>query len=81
MSAIVRYCGHNASFVADIFEVSGAVVVRANGPVEKQLTRPCSQTATHWLSDFPKPGFWRPDLGVFVVPKKQFTKLTKGGSQ
>jgi hypothetical protein len=27
--------------------------------------------ATHHIWDFPNSGFWRPDLGVFVVPGDQ----------
>jgi hypothetical protein len=68
--AIVKFCGHNGCFAADIFEAAGANVVRANGPVSPaNLNR--KATPTHHIIDFPKSGFWRPDLGVFVVPKAQ----------
>jgi hypothetical protein len=78
MGAKVLYCGHDGWFAADIFEVEGANVVRANGPVTPgNLVRPGSGEATHHLSDFPKAGFWRPDLGVFVVPKDQVEDLAE----
>ena len=75
MGAIVQYSGQNGVFVADIFEVAGANVVRANGPVTGfNLTRPAKH-ATHHLTDMPVGGFWRPDVGVFVVPKNQVKEL------
>lgn len=71
LGAIVQYCGHNGCFIADIFTVGNANVVRANGPVTMDnLIRPASNV-THHLMDFPSSGFWRPDLGVFVVPQEQ----------
>lgn len=77
MGALVRYCGHKAVFVADIYDISGANVVRASGPIDKVLL--CDNKdvsiATHHVTDFPKPGFWRPELGVFVVPKNQVKEL------
>lgn len=71
--AVVQYCGHDGTFAADLFEVAGAVVVRAAGPVTPDnLTRP-AVGATHHLVDFPSPGYWNPRLGVFVVPAAQLT--------
>lgn len=75
MGARIQYCGHNGTFVADIFEVAGANVVRANGPVTtSNLVRPAND-ATHYMMDFPVAGFWRPDIGVFVVPEDQVKEL------
>lgn len=75
MGARVQFCGHDATFIADIYRVEGANVVRAVGPVnDKTLNRP-GVDATHHLVDFPSAGFWRPDLGVFVVPERQVTDL------
>lgn len=75
MGAKVKYCGHDGTFVADIFNVDGVNVVLANGPVTMgNLIRPAANP-THQLEDFPKAGFWRPDLGVFVVPEFQVTRL------
>ncbi len=75
MGAKVQFCGHDGWFIADIFEVAGANVVRATREVNGgNLNRP-AKGATHHLEDFPKPGFWRPDLGVFVVPKSQVKEL------
>lgn len=74
MGALVQYCGHKAVFPADIFVVAGAAVVRASGRVDlDSIARgpeACAR-ATHHLLDFPEAGFWRPDLGVFVVPTAQ----------
>ena len=75
MGAVVQYCGHNGTFVADIHRIAGANIVRANGPVTSDnLSRP-AEGATHVVSDFPTTGFWRPDLGVFVVPEDQVKEL------
>jgi hypothetical protein len=77
MGAIVQFCGHNGCFIADIYEIEGANVVRASGPVTAaNLDR--RAVPTHHVSDFPKPGFWRPELGVFVVPKRQVRELVGG---
>lgn len=70
IGAIVQYCGHDATFVADIIEVGDACVVVANGDVNKHLRRP-SDGATHHLIDFPKAGYWNPQKGIFVVPADQ----------
>ena len=70
MGAIVKYCGHNGCFVADILEIGSVNVVRANGRVSPDSID-LNAVPTHHLSDFPRAGFWRPDLGVFVVPKNQ----------
>lgn len=75
MGARVQYCGHDGWFVADIFRVGSCNVVRASGPVRTdKLNRP-AKVCTHHLVDYPEAGFWRPDLGVFVVPEKQVTEL------
>lgn len=78
--AVVRYCGHTAVFIADIYHIGGACVVRANGPVDRNLIR--SQVdyaaATHHVIDHPVTGFWRPDLGVLVVPAAQVLTVKKG---
>ena len=75
MGAVVKYCGHNGSFIADIWEVGNTNVVHASRPVSMEnLDRP-ALGCTHHLSDFPKPGFWKPHHGIFVVPAKQVTEL------
>jgi hypothetical protein len=76
MGAVVRYCGHDASFVADVFVVGNVNVVRANGPVKLEKLKRPAKDVTHHLVDFPQAGFWRPDLGVFVVPQDQVTEVT-----
>jgi hypothetical protein len=76
MGAIVQYCGHDATFVADIFQIGNVNVVKAGNEkhIDKQLRRP-AKNATHSLSDFPSPGCWMPQRGVFVVPEKQVKEL------
>lgn len=75
------FCGHNGYFLADIMQVEGAWVVRANGPVTPSniIRQDVEQVATHHVMDM-YGGFWRPDLGVFVVPDKGLI-LTEGGKQ
>ena len=75
IGAIVRYCGHDATFIADVIEVGGACVVIANGQIDKHLERPASEDATHHLVDFPVAGYWSPRTGVFVVPSAQVKLL------
>ena len=76
MGARVRYCNHAGTFIANIFVVGNCNVVRANGPVTyENLDRAPLDGATHYLRDFPTAGFWRPDLGVFVVPFGQVQSL------
>ena len=74
--ALVRYCGHDAMFYADIYKIGTANVVRPNGPLtENILIRPATKKVTHHMVDFPAVGFWRPELGVFVVPEDQVREL------
>lgn len=75
MGAKVQYCGHNGTFIADIFEIDGVNVVRASGAVTGENIERPAKNATHHLLDFPRTGFWRPDIGIFVVPKKQVEEL------
>lgn len=64
--------------VADIHEVAGTNVVRANGPIDgATLRRGCNEEATHHVSDFSKSGYWGARLGVLVVPKNQVKELRK----
>lgn len=72
MGAQVRYCGHNASFVADVLEVGDAVVVIAadNVNIDTLLRRPAGE-CTHELVDFPVGGYWGRARGIFVVPRDQ----------
>lgn len=75
------FCGHKGYFIADVIGVGSAWVVRANGPVSADniIRRDVDEEATHIVSDM-WGGFWRPDLGVFVVPNKGLT-LTKVGKK
>lgn len=76
IGANVLFCGHQGHFIADIFVVGDCNVVRASGRVTADnLDRTMLHAATHHISDYPVNGFWRPDLGVFVVPSKQVTEL------
>lgn len=72
----VQYCGHNGLFMADLYFIAGAVVVRASGPLDLgALIRPPANARYH-LTDHPSTGFWRPELGVFVVPAEQLKVLS-----
>jgi hypothetical protein len=79
VGASVLFCGHNGYFVADITKVGSAYVVRANGPVSgSNIIRENPETAaTHHVMDM-FGGFWRPDLGVIVVPEKGLKLLPPG---
>jgi hypothetical protein len=73
---------HDLVFSADLFEVAGAVVVRANGPIIRDVNAwPRSakfcyvHQPTHELHDDRGHGFWRDDLGVFVVPSECLTAI------
>ncbi len=78
MGANVKFCGHEGWFRADIFVVGNVNVIRANGPVTgNNIIRKNMDYITHTMTDFPKAGFWRPDLGVFVLPKAQVKEIRK----
>jgi hypothetical protein len=80
IGAKVGFCGHQGYFLADIMQVANAWVVRANGPVSPDniIRQDVDEEATHWVMDT-YGGFWRPDLGVFVVPNNGL-KLTRVGN-
>lgn len=79
--ALVRYCGHDAMFVADVYVIGECghevVAILANGDVGQNrfLIRPATDEATHHLRDFPTAGMWKPQRGVFVVPAEQVEVL------
>ena len=76
MGAKVLYCGHDGWFVADIFRVGNACVVKANGQVTgDNLVRGQPGEATHHLVDFPVAGCWAPQRGFFVVPASQVREI------
>lgn len=78
VGAYVRYCGHEAYFIADIWKIGNANVVKANGPLTDKLLMRDEEgynKATHQLVDFPSAGYWRPYLGIFVVPEEQVTEV------
>lgn len=72
---------HALVFAADLFDVAGAMVVRANGAIVRggnampleRCTEAQVRAITHQLHDDHGRGFWREDLGVFVVPKDLVT--------
>lgn len=76
--AIVQFCGHRGTFIADVYEVAGACVFHAaKAPVNGDtIRRDNYERATHHISDFPDASFWKPHLGIFVVPSAQ-VKLLK----
>ena len=71
MGAVVQYCGHNGTFIADIFRIGDVNVVHASQPVTMENLRRPALGPTHHLVDFPTAGFWEPSKGVFVVPHEQ----------
>lgn len=76
--AKVAFCGHNGWFLADIYYVGNVNVIRANGKITgDNLNRPATP-ATHHVSDFPTAGFWKPELGVLVVPEEQVQEVKDG---
>lgn len=87
IGAVVMYCGHRAWFKADVFEVGNCCVVRANGPLTKEsgnlqfnagFAEGYPAGVTHHVVDYPDHGFWRPDIGVLVVPKEQVHVVQDG---
>jgi hypothetical protein len=77
IGANVMFCGHRGHFIADIHVVGNCNVVRASREVTPDnIDRTMLHNATHHISDFPTAGFWRPDLGVFVVPQAQVVELS-----
>jgi hypothetical protein len=74
MGAKVLYCGHDATFAADIYVHGDAALVVANGPIEECLERP-ARGATHHLVDYPLAVYWSPRRGVFMVPAAQVLVL------
>jgi len=78
MGAQVLYGGHDGYFMADIFVVGRAAVVKAGSERISGDTLFRNQEfgpPTHHLSDFPKPGMWCPERGIFVVPAGQVKPL------
>jgi hypothetical protein len=82
--ALVHMIPHDIVFSADLFEVAGAVVVRANGPIVHghnawdRASKFCEHhQPTYELHDDHGTGFWRDDLGVFVVPANFVVKLNR----
>lgn len=77
--AIVHMIPHDLVFQADLYEVAGAIVIRANGPIIRDGNAWPSRKfcehhqPTHELLDDHGTGFWREDLGVFVVPADRLT--------
>ena len=77
--ATVHILPYDLVFQADLFEIAGAMVVRANGPLVRGHN--CWESSvdifkpTHELLDDHGTGFWRDDLGVFVVRKDLVREL------
>lgn len=82
MGAKVLFCGHEGWFVGDVHRVGNVNVVRAapgHFPVTgDSIIRRDYKEVTHCVSDCPVNGFWRPDIGVFVVPEDQVTEIKPG---
>lgn len=76
IGARVMFCGHKGWFVADIHQVGTANVVVSCGPVNgSTIIRTDLDEATHHMVDFPLAGYWKPEIGLFVVPIGQVKEL------
>lgn len=79
----VRYAGHDAMFVADIYVRNGIATVVANGnldaPDTGSLIRPADRPdvgrCEFHLLDTSTAVYWRPNRGIFVVPVEQVVHL------
>lgn len=74
--ARVYFADYNVTLSADIYAVEGVVVVRTCSWRDEAFPRG-DEGATHNL--YAPPGgvdqFWRPDIGVFVVPQRCITEF------
>jgi len=72
--AVVHMLCHDLVFAADLFEVAGAIVVKANGPLRRKHNAfpPAEfpRRPTHELTDDCGNEFWKEELGVFVIPAR-----------
>jgi hypothetical protein len=83
VGAIVHMLPHDLVFAADLWRVAGAVIVRASGPVLHgsrvcwpRTSQVCRENPpTHELSDNLAEEFWKPEIGVFVVPEDKLKVL------
>lgn len=81
--AVVHMIPHDLVFAADIWRVEGAWVVRANGPLHRGHNAFSPKDAhlngfrepTHELQGDNGAGFWRDDLGIWVVPGGCFREV------
>jgi hypothetical protein len=74
MGALIIFCGHKGTFTADIWRIGTVNVIHASGPVTMDTLDRSDRNfdaATHHMKDFPQAGFWKPALGIFVIPEKQ----------
>lgn len=78
MGAVVLYCGHDASFVADVYRVGNVNVIIANGHIDHHLERPASKDCTHHIDDNVS-CVWKPHKGFFVVPHGHCRELKEKG--
>lgn len=72
---LVKLINYNIYIMADVYEVAGAVVVRGNRDLDHCgfRTIPDALRGQYCCSLVAEPssGFWRNDLGVWVVPSEQ----------
>lgn len=82
IGAIVRPCGHDGVFMADIRLVGkDSVMVVANpraAEPEALFRKGEIGEPTHLMVDFPKTYYWNAKRGFFVVPKEQVQVVGKG---
>jgi hypothetical protein len=78
MGAIVRFCGHRGTFIADIWRIGSVNVIAASRNINPSTINrdfDAYEHATHHMSDFPRAGYWKPEGGIFVVPASQVVEL------
>lgn len=67
--AIVYFMNYDVVAPADIYQVGNARVVRTPQTLGEYQNAPLDLKPTHAIHSTGIVEFWRPDLGVFVVPE------------
>lgn len=77
-SQAVLFCGHAGTFVADVFVTPFAVTVLSKGlkPVLGSTLDRRNVNAATWHICDSRGGYFRPQKGIFVLPREAVTRLT-----
>lgn len=76
MGVRIQYCGHDASFVADVYDFGDTVAIHKGSPLDLATVDRPAGACDFLLTDFPTGGMWKPSIGVFVVPSTQLRPIT-----